>query len=76
MRLSTRIASSAKILRGLLPEIGRSRLYIFISNFGGKNRLYKNLGNGLFKDVAKEAGVIDPFYSFTSWFWDYDNDDD
>tara|TARA_B100000029_G_scaffold3968_1_gene4687 strand:- start:3757 stop:5958 length:2202 start_codon:yes stop_codon:yes gene_type:complete len=49
---------------------------IFISNFGGENRLYKNLGNGLFKDVAKEAGVLDPFYSFTSWFWDYDNDDD
>ena len=49
---------------------------IFISNFGGENRLYKNLGNGLFKDVAKEAGVVDPFYSFTSWFWDYDNDND
>ena len=27
-----------------------------------------------FTDVSRQAGVIDPFYSFPTWFWDYDND--
>ena len=49
---------------------------LFISNYGGENRLYKNLGNGLFEDIAREIGITDPYYSFTSWFWDYDNDGD
>jgi len=49
---------------------------LFISNYGGENRLYKNLGNGLFEDIAREVGITDPYYSFTSWFWDYDNDGD
>ncbi|MQG07142.1 MAG: CRTAC1 family protein, partial [SAR202 cluster bacterium] len=49
---------------------------LFISNFAGENRLYKNFGNGLFKDIAREIGITDPYYSFTSWFWDYDNDGD
>ncbi len=49
---------------------------LFISNFGDKNRLYVNLGNGLFEDKARNIGVTDPVYSFTSWFWDYDNDGD
>jgi len=54
---------------------------LFISNKSGKNLLYKNMGldgNGQlsFMDVANEAGVTDPNFSFTSWFWDYDNDGD
>lgn len=54
---------------------------LFISNKSGKNLLYKNLGidqnNQLsFVDAAIEAGVTDPDFSFTSWFWDYDNDGD
>jgi hypothetical protein len=27
-----------------------------------------------FTDVAKAAGVTEPFYSFPTWFFDYDND--
>jgi len=27
-----------------------------------------------FADVTKEAGVADPYYSFATWFFDYDND--
>lgn len=54
---------------------------LFISNKSGKNLLYKNLGtdqnNQLsFVDAANEAGVTNPDFSFTSWFWDYDNDGD
>src|SRR5262245_61144744 len=34
-------------------------IYVVTSREGGKNRLYKNLGNGRFRDVAEEMGVAD-----------------
>ncbi len=47
---------------------------IYVSNLPGTNRLYRNLGNGRFRDVAREAGVTGPFHSFPCWFWDFNND--
>ncbi len=47
---------------------------LYISNFGGPNRLYRNNGDGTFLDVAFEGQVDLPFRSFPAWFWDYDND--
>lgn len=47
---------------------------LFVSNFGGENRLYHNDGDGSFTDVAPSRGVTLPLDSFASWFWDYDND--
>lgn len=54
---------------------------LFISNKEGPNFLFKNQGVSesgelSFTDVSTQAGVTDPKYSFTSWFWDYDNDGD
>ena len=46
----------------------------YVSNLGGKNFLYRNNHNDTFTDVAKEAGVQGPFYSFSAWFFDYNND--
>lgn len=46
---------------------------LFISVMGGKNRLYKNL-KGSFMDVSEEAGITEPWYSFSCWFWDVNND--
>ncbi len=40
----------------------------------GPARLYHNLGNGTFQDVAPSAGVTGPPHGFTCIFWDYDND--
>jgi enediyne biosynthesis protein E4 len=34
-------------------------IYVVNSREGSKNRLYKNMGNGTFKDVAEEMGVAD-----------------
>ena len=47
---------------------------LYVSNFGEKNRLYRNDGDGSFTDVATELGVAEPVDSFATWFWDYDND--
>lgn len=52
---------------------------IFISTMDGKRYLLKNRGQGKqtphFEDVTAAAGLAnDPFNSFTTWFWDYDND--
>jgi tetratricopeptide (TPR) repeat protein len=52
---------------------------LFVSHYRGENYLFKNIGNNLdgipqFENVTKEAAVIDPQFSFTSWFWDYNND--
>jgi hypothetical protein len=47
---------------------------IYVSNFKGANRLYRNNGNGTFTDVAEELHVTQPITSFPAWFWDVDND--
>ena len=47
---------------------------LYISNYKGANRLYRNNGNGTFTDVATELGVTLPTSSFPAWFWDFDND--
>ncbi len=46
----------------------------YVSNFDGTNALYHNNGNLTFTDVARQAGVQAPLISFSTWFWDYDND--
>ena len=47
---------------------------LYVSNFGGLNRLYRNNGDGTFDDVAFDLGVELPMKSFPAWFWDFDND--
>ena len=47
---------------------------LYVSNFGGPNRLYRNAGDGTFTDVAPELEVGFPYRSFPSWFWDFNND--
>ena len=46
----------------------------YVSNFAGDNFLYHNNHNNTFTDVAKQAGVLGPWQSFPTWFFDYDND--
>ncbi len=53
---------------------GDGRIDLFVSNMGQPCRLYRNLGEGKFKDVAPELGVTGPDFSFACWFWDFDND--
>ena len=47
---------------------------LYVSNYKGANRLYRNNRNGTFTDVAEELGVTLPTTSFPAWFWDFDND--
>lgn len=47
---------------------------LHVSNLDGDNRLYRNLGDGTFSDVAPTLGITDPQKSFPAWFWDFDND--
>ena len=47
---------------------------LYVSNYAGENRLYRNDGDGMFTDVAPELGLTEPQESFPTWFWDYDND--
>jgi hypothetical protein len=46
----------------------------YVSNFAGDNFLYHNNHNNTFTDVAQQAGVLGPWISFPTWFFDYDND--
>ncbi len=55
------------------------RLDLYVANYaasvyGGENRLYHNNGDGTFTDVAETLNVGLPYFSFSCWFWDYDND--
>jgi hypothetical protein len=47
---------------------------LYVSNMFGENFLYHNEGNGTFSEVAAKLGVQKPLTSFTTWFFDYDND--
>jgi tetratricopeptide (TPR) repeat protein len=46
----------------------------YVSNLYGVNTLYHNNGNMTFTDVARQAGVQAPLISFSTFFFDYDND--
>ena len=52
---------------------------LYVSMLDGPNHLFRNLGTGkrsgpMFADVTERAGVAEPKVSFTTWFFDYDND--
>ncbi len=47
---------------------------LYVSNLNGPNRLFRNLGNGRFEEVAGPRGVTGPQDSFPTWFWDFNND--
>jgi hypothetical protein len=51
---------------------GRQSLYV--TSTRGGNVLFKNLGNGKFKDVTREADLTCVAHSQTAVFFDYDND--
>jgi len=61
---------------------GRPDLYVSIK--GKPNRLFRNDGPAdpanprpdrwRFTDVTAQAGVAEPIHSFSTWFFDYDND--
>ena len=46
----------------------------YVSNASGPNFLYHNNHDLTFTDVARQAGVQAPYFSFATWFFDYDND--
>jgi hypothetical protein len=46
----------------------------YVSNTVGANFLYHNNHDRTFTEIAKQAGVQTPYYSFATWFFDYDND--
>jgi hypothetical protein len=47
---------------------------LFVTSVRGGNVLFRNLGNGRFKDVTKEAGLSHVGHSYAAVFFDYDND--
>jgi tetratricopeptide (TPR) repeat protein len=47
---------------------------LYVSNFNGPNFLYRNNGDRTFTEIGTQAGVREPLFSFSSWFFDYDND--
>ena len=53
---------------------GDGFLDLYVTNFGGGNRLYHNRGDGSFEDVAPQLGLTKPEHAFSCWFWDFDND--
>jgi len=53
---------------------GDGKLDLSVSNLHDENRIYHNLGDGRFEDVAGKLGMKLPIESFGTWFWDYDND--
>ncbi len=53
---------------------GDGRPDLYVANDFGRNNLYRNLGGGKFRDVAREAGVEDIGPGMSAAWFDYDND--
>ena len=49
---------------------------LFVSNFRSANQLYRNLGNGSFRQVTEEAGLLRATSTWTALAADFDNDAD
>jgi hypothetical protein len=49
---------------------------LYVTNFGGPNRLYRNRREGSFEDVTAEAGVACGLWSTSAGFLDADGDRD
>ncbi len=47
---------------------------LFVSRLGEPNLLLRNRGDLTFEDITRTAGVAEPRFSFSTWFFDYDND--
>jgi hypothetical protein len=47
---------------------------LYVSNFRDGNILYRNNGDGTFRDLTRIAGVTGADRGFPAWFFDYDND--
>jgi len=77
----TDVAPAAGVVNGVMAKGAAWGDYdndgdpdLYVSNIG-PNRFYRNNGDGTFTDVAPELGVTEPSdRSFSTWFWDYDND--
>ena len=46
----------------------------YVTNNNGVNFLYHNNRDNTFTEVGRQAGVQGPVFSFSTWFFDYDND--
>ncbi|MCG9128103.1 VCBS repeat-containing protein [Candidatus Poribacteria bacterium] len=53
---------------------GRPRSLLVFDPAPRINRLYRNLGDGTFEEVAEDAGVADNGIAWGAIFFDYDND--
>ncbi len=49
-------------------------LDLFVTNYGGPNRLYRNDGRGVFEEVAEQAGVAGSIWSTGAAWGDIDRD--
>ena len=49
-------------------------LDLFLNNLAGPAQLFRNNGDGTFRDVTDEMGISGPSYGFSCWAFDYDND--
>ena len=50
------------------------RLDLFTTNHTGSNKLYRNLGNDVFRNVAAEVNLAKPIDVFAATWGDYDRD--
>ena len=47
---------------------------LFLNNYTGKPRLFRNNRDGTFTDVTDATGIAGPQMGLSCWAWDYDND--
>ncbi|MEO0403761.1 MAG: CRTAC1 family protein, partial [Bacteroidota bacterium] len=55
------------------------KMDLYLSNYIGDNTLYENTSNEgtlIFKNITDRAKVAEPYNSFPTWMFDYDNDGD
>ena len=71
--VTPRCSASARERRGS-TSITTAIPTCFSTTWSGAAALYRNDRNGRFTNVTSQMGIDGPYYGFSCWAWDYDND--
>lgn len=75
--LSSGMANNAQVMSVNLADVDQDGwLDIYFANFGAQNALYRNNGDGTFRDFTYASGALDDRASMGAIFFDYDRDGD
>jgi hypothetical protein len=73
-RAGVSLEDRVSVAATFVDYLNEGRQSLYVTSTRGGNVLFRNMGDGTFKDVTREAGLTHVGHSQTAVFFDYDND--